>query len=67
MRQERGESSARRPHRSRDTPLTYPWGLDGGIHAAIEPAIGEDTAPEIWLVVLLKSEDTASPIRRSLF
>ncbi|NIJ82994.1 hypothetical protein FHT10_004210 [Xanthomonas arboricola] len=38
-----------------------------GIHAAIEPAIGEDTAPEIWLVVLLKSEDTASPIRWSLF
>ncbi|MBB3801361.1 hypothetical protein FHR47_001595 [Xanthomonas arboricola] len=27
-------SRARCPHRSRDTPLTRPWGLDGGIHAA---------------------------------
>ncbi|WP_158591108.1 hypothetical protein, partial [Xanthomonas sp. CFBP 7698] len=24
------------------------------------PAIGEDTTPDSWLVVLLKSEDTAS-------
>ncbi|WP_259159919.1 hypothetical protein [Xanthomonas sp. 3793] len=48
-------SRARCPHRSRDTPLTRPWGLDGGIHAANGPAIGEDTAPDSWLVVLLKA------------
>ncbi|MCL1535973.1 hypothetical protein [Xanthomonas nasturtii] len=27
-------------------------GLGGGIHAANGPAIGEDTAPDSWLVVL---------------
>ncbi|WP_249062514.1 hypothetical protein [Xanthomonas nasturtii] len=43
-------SSARCPHRSRDTPLTRPWRLDGSIHAANGPAIGEDTAPDSWLV-----------------
>ncbi|MCC4609232.1 hypothetical protein LL967_15280, partial [Xanthomonas campestris pv. zinniae] len=52
-------SSARCPHRSRDTQLTYPWGLGGGIHAANGPASGEGTAPDSWLVVLLKSKDTA--------
>ncbi|MCL1557476.1 hypothetical protein M3O38_19340, partial [Xanthomonas nasturtii] len=46
--------------RSRDTPLTRPWGLVGGIHAANGPAIGKDTAPDSSLVVVLKSEDTAS-------
>ncbi|MBB3818939.1 hypothetical protein FHR54_003312 [Xanthomonas arboricola] len=52
-------SRARRPHRSRDTPSTRPWGLGGGIHAANGPAIGQGTAPDSWLVVLLKSKDTA--------
>ncbi|MCC4610241.1 hypothetical protein LL967_20475, partial [Xanthomonas campestris pv. zinniae] len=32
--------------------------LDGGIHAANGPAIGEDTTPDSWLVVLLKSKHT---------
>ncbi|WP_238534223.1 hypothetical protein, partial [Xanthomonas phaseoli] len=39
-------SRVRCPHRSRDTPSTRPWGLDGGIHAANGPAIGGDTAPD---------------------
>ncbi|CEE21385.1 hypothetical protein XACW160_300006 [Xanthomonas citri pv. citri] len=43
-------SRARCPRRSRDTPSTHPWGLDGGIHAANGPASGEDTAPERWSV-----------------
>ncbi|MBB3825746.1 hypothetical protein [Xanthomonas arboricola] len=55
-------SGARCPHRSRDTPSTRPWGLDGGIHAANGPAIGEDTTPDSWLVVLLKGKDTASQL-----
>ncbi|SON83634.1 hypothetical protein XFF6166_60010 [Xanthomonas citri pv. fuscans] len=37
------------PHRSRDTPLTRPWELDGGIHAANGPAIGKGTALDSWL------------------
>ncbi|MCC4599915.1 hypothetical protein [Xanthomonas melonis] len=44
-----GASSVRCPHRSRDTPWTRPWGLDGGIHAANGPAIGKDTASDSWL------------------
>ncbi|MBB3807843.1 hypothetical protein FHR51_004044 [Xanthomonas arboricola] len=48
-------SSARCPHRSRDTPLTRPWGLGGGIHAANGPASGEDTAPERWSAAFLKT------------
>ncbi|KAB0539762.1 hypothetical protein F7R02_02310 [Xanthomonas cissicola] len=30
-------------------------GLDGGIHAAIEPASGEDTAPDSFPAALLKA------------
>ncbi|MCL1561358.1 hypothetical protein, partial [Xanthomonas nasturtii] len=36
--------------------VTSPWGLGGGIHAAS----GEDTAPDSWLVALLKNEISAS-------
>ncbi|MFL7987823.1 hypothetical protein ACKAW2_16210, partial [Xanthomonas vasicola] len=31
--------------------VSSPLELDGGIHAAIEPASGEDTAPESSLVI----------------
>ncbi|MCC8675784.1 hypothetical protein LN460_21260, partial [Xanthomonas vesicatoria] len=34
-------------------------GLDGGIHAANGPTSGEGTAPDSWLVLLLKNEDIA--------
>ncbi|MFL8000988.1 hypothetical protein [Xanthomonas vasicola] len=54
-----GASSARRPHRSRDTPSTRPWGLDGGIHPTNGPASGEDTAPDSWLLVLLRTKNIA--------
>ncbi|NIK65774.1 hypothetical protein FHR48_003346 [Xanthomonas arboricola] len=56
-------SRARCPHRSRDTPLTRPWGLGGGIHAANGPAIGQDTAPDSWLAVSLKSEERVAACR----
>ncbi|OLI04036.1 hypothetical protein DXO248_16345, partial [Xanthomonas oryzae pv. oryzae] len=52
-------TDARCHHRSRDTPLTRPWGLDGTIHAANGPAIGEDIAPDSWLMVLLSAKNTA--------
>ncbi|QWV02388.1 MAG: hypothetical protein IRA32_09930, partial [Xanthomonas citri pv. citri] len=35
------------------------WGRDGGIHAANGPASSKGTAPDSWLVVLPKNEDTA--------
>ncbi|QGJ67593.1 hypothetical protein FDU21_11390 [Xanthomonas oryzae pv. oryzae] len=34
-------------------------GLDGTIHAANGPAIGEDIAPDSWLMVLLSAKNTA--------
>ncbi|SON97937.1 hypothetical protein XFF6990_80137 [Xanthomonas citri pv. fuscans] len=46
-------------HRWWDTPLTRPWGLDGGIHAANGPAIGEGTAPDSWLRVCSKTKGAA--------
>ncbi|MCC8623993.1 hypothetical protein [Xanthomonas vesicatoria] len=36
--------------------VNLPWGLDGGIHAANGPAIGEDTATDSWSA---KNEITA--------
>ncbi|CEE55922.1 hypothetical protein XAC2852_120152 [Xanthomonas citri pv. citri] len=47
------------PHRARDTPLTHPWGLDGGIHAANGPAIDEGTAPDSRLRVCPKTKGAA--------
>ncbi|MBO9734725.1 hypothetical protein QT199_010555 [Xanthomonas phaseoli pv. phaseoli] len=59
-------SRVRCPHRSRDTPSTRPWGLDGGIHAANGPAIGEDTAPDSWRVVLMKAKEKGKALCRLL-
>ncbi|RJS05518.1 hypothetical protein XnspCFBP7698_04785 [Xanthomonas sp. CFBP 7698] len=60
-------SRARCPHGLRDTPSTRPWGLGGGIHAANGPSIGKDTAPDSWLVALLKNENTTPECRWQLF
>ncbi|AZR28606.1 hypothetical protein NX80_021510 [Xanthomonas vasicola pv. arecae] len=39
--------------------INRPWGLDGGIHPTNGPASGEDTAPDSWLLVLLRTKNIA--------
>ncbi|WP_162471059.1 hypothetical protein, partial [Xanthomonas phaseoli] len=40
--------------------------LDGGIHAANGPAIGGDTAPDSWRVVLMKAKEKGKALCRLL-